>query len=544
MGRNPSTRAPVYQVDFTAQGSGKHVGMSKKKAVFKFGYANEQALADGAVGVDCRGQEHEVTCIWSVASGKRQIFVDGQPAHHSVTENMKKRFILSFPFMNHHVMKLTIHAAPPLSKTKNGEPQRQYDLLLDGQSFFEFARLFELGRGSARMAGDRTAIVARSNNGGSNDGGAQYTNYSLDDRVTHERSATGSPRGVGSYESEYYGQAEPASPAFARSPLDQEEADLKAAIEASLREEGARTRQVAPVLAIEAPAAAGEADLLDLSPDHLEAPPVSLFMAPAPLQPAAAPGAVYHDTFQPVAAPQQAPAYYEPHQSMNAPLYAPQDTYVPQTSAYQNFQYQQSSHDIMNQYNASGVASASVQAPGPPHMFEMNVEDCTEIVAVEKEQPPVKLSMNNSVYLHDVDEDADEVTKATSMLCNLDSLTQASKAAMVLKSKAELQRNATVVTSVDKQGNKVVKSKGLPPKNAAGNMGNMTMQEMQSAKQQQGQSQRQVMQSYAGNPGAQSNQMVMHGQTAPAPHYQQQQPYQQQQQQRVPANGGYANYAY
>ena len=37
----------------------------------RFGFSNKEALDSGETGTACRGEEHDVTLIWSVASGKR-----------------------------------------------------------------------------------------------------------------------------------------------------------------------------------------------------------------------------------------------------------------------------------------------------------------------------------------------------------------------------------------------------------------------------------------------------------------------------------------
>jgi hypothetical protein len=74
-----------YQIDYKVSGAGKTLGVTKKKVLWKFGFANEDALRDGLTGSQCRGSEHEVTFIWSLASGKRQIFSDGKECHFSET---------------------------------------------------------------------------------------------------------------------------------------------------------------------------------------------------------------------------------------------------------------------------------------------------------------------------------------------------------------------------------------------------------------------------------------------------------------------------
>ena len=72
-----------YQVDYKVENKAKSLGFSKKKVVFKFGIANNQAIQEGMVGSGCRGSEHEVIFIWSLKSGKRQIIADNKEVHFS-----------------------------------------------------------------------------------------------------------------------------------------------------------------------------------------------------------------------------------------------------------------------------------------------------------------------------------------------------------------------------------------------------------------------------------------------------------------------------
>ena len=74
-----------YQIDYKVSGAGKTLGVTKKKVLWKFGFANDEALRDGLTGSQCRGSEHEVNFIWSLASGKRQISCDGKECHFSET---------------------------------------------------------------------------------------------------------------------------------------------------------------------------------------------------------------------------------------------------------------------------------------------------------------------------------------------------------------------------------------------------------------------------------------------------------------------------
>lgn len=113
----------------------------------RFGFPNRQALEAGRTGTDCRGEEHEIVVVWSIASGKRQILMDGKEIHYSAT----RISILdhSWSSKGNHVLKVICHAAPPMSVPHGF---RQYDLLIDGQSFFTMPKVFELG---IKSTGDR-----------------------------------------------------------------------------------------------------------------------------------------------------------------------------------------------------------------------------------------------------------------------------------------------------------------------------------------------------------------------------------------------------
>lgn len=135
-----AARFPVYQIDFVAAAAGKRVASTKRRIRWRFGFPNQQALDAGQTGTDCRGEEHDVTVIWSITSGKRQISMDGREIHFSNS----RAGILDFSWTTkgNHVIKVECHAAAPLTPEPNF---RQYDLFIDGQSFFNMPKMFELG---------------------------------------------------------------------------------------------------------------------------------------------------------------------------------------------------------------------------------------------------------------------------------------------------------------------------------------------------------------------------------------------------------------
>ena len=134
----------------------------------RFGFANPDALAAGETGTACRGEEHDVTLVWSITSGKRLILADGQEVHYSSSRAATVEF--SWTMRGNHVLKVKAFASPPMSANPGF---RQYDFSVDGQSFFSFPKVFRLGlaandrgaspQGAVRLA-DRGRNYASSGN--------------------------------------------------------------------------------------------------------------------------------------------------------------------------------------------------------------------------------------------------------------------------------------------------------------------------------------------------------------------------------------------
>ena len=218
--------------------------------------------------------------------------MDGREIHYST--NRASVLDFSWSTKGNHVIKVLCHAAPPLQATPGF---RQYDLLIDGQSFFTMPKVFQLGvRGG-----------------------------SVPNQV---------PGGYGN----------PVSPVSMGSSLsrdiptsrDQEEADLRRAIEASIQESRAHLAsrsaddRSAYTTPHPAPITEASGDLLDLNgapppqespsvasmPSYYSAPPTygqtTSYGAPSPhaasttgaLVPAVAPSGYYQGAPPP---PQQAP---------------------------------------------------------------------------------------------------------------------------------------------------------------------------------------------------------------------------------------------
>jgi len=202
-----AARPQVYQIDFTAVASGKRIASTKRRVRWRFGFANPEALANGETGTACRGEEHDVTIVWSITSGKRLVLADGQEVHYS--NSRSNLFEFSWTMKGNHVLKIVAHASPPIQANPGF---RQYDFFVDGQSFFTFPKVFRLGL----AANDPRAVGSPRSVPSLADGGRGYSAS----RGNNRRAASAS--GIASIEA-------PHNP-------DEEEAYLREAIKNSLKE--------------------------------------------------------------------------------------------------------------------------------------------------------------------------------------------------------------------------------------------------------------------------------------------------------------------
>lgn len=278
----------------------------------RFGFANPEALAAGQTGTACRGEEHDITLVWSITSGKRLVLADGQEVHYSSSRGNVLDF--SWTMRGNHVLKIVAHSAPPLSAAPGF---RQYDFFVDGQSFFTFPKVFRLGL----AAGDPRG------NGPQPSGG--YNNYST---------ATSSPPGIGS-DARSVGLASIEAP---HNP-DEEEAYLQEAIKNSLLEAAAKPNV----------SQAGKDLLLDFFDDNTTVDPAPLAIA---AQPFGSPG--YGQSFGAPAAPAFAspPSYGAP-----APAPPPYSNYTTPAPAPPYG----SAPSYPPQPNYGGAAPLALPAPAP-----------------------------------------------------------------------------------------------------------------------------------------------------------------------------------
>ena len=135
-----------YQIDYQVTGTGKTLGVTKKRIIFKFGFANRKALSDGLSGSGCRGSEHEVVLIMSLASGKRNVVLDGREVHFSQGANWDRTF--DFPFSIRVPGAGSVHARLIADSAPGAKP---FDFLINGMSYFHFSKIYELGTPKMRV---------------------------------------------------------------------------------------------------------------------------------------------------------------------------------------------------------------------------------------------------------------------------------------------------------------------------------------------------------------------------------------------------------
>jgi hypothetical protein len=160
-----------YQVDWKQEMTGKRIASTKRRVTFTFGFANNDAIAAGDTGVACRGEEFTIVLLWSLTSGKRMVQCNGKPVHQSQGKSMETKFEAQWPMKGEHIVKIIAYSMSSLVPTP---ACRQFDLHIDGMSFFDMDKIYQLGGGSKNHSVDR--VVSSS---------SSYTSQHTLDRRVH-----------------------------------------------------------------------------------------------------------------------------------------------------------------------------------------------------------------------------------------------------------------------------------------------------------------------------------------------------------------------
>lgn len=157
------SRSEVYQVDYTCVNAGKTVGATKRRIRWRFGFADPEAIERGLTGPECRGEEHEIIFNWSLTSGKQVVLADGNEVFVECRP-YETQFQFSWTMRGNHQVKITGSIKPSFdSKSKSKSKQRQFNMFLDGKSFFDFSQIYELGKTATRSTKRSTESVSSNN---------------------------------------------------------------------------------------------------------------------------------------------------------------------------------------------------------------------------------------------------------------------------------------------------------------------------------------------------------------------------------------------
>ena len=148
-----------YQIDHSVQNTAKTIGFSKKRIIFKFGFADPRAIYDERkTGPECRGSEHEVILLWSLKSGKRQLFVNGKEIHYSISQKngwtndtswqhvfpLQDKVSTSSQQQRYKVQFIT-QPANSKQDSSSYETIHPFDLKINNLSYFSFNPIYQLG---------------------------------------------------------------------------------------------------------------------------------------------------------------------------------------------------------------------------------------------------------------------------------------------------------------------------------------------------------------------------------------------------------------
>ena len=83
--------------------------------------------------------------IWSISSGKQAIAFDGREVFFDIGEASQTKLTHTWKDEKGHIIQVVIHAAPMSTKLNPDPDWKQYDLLIDGVSFFIMPKIYEIG---------------------------------------------------------------------------------------------------------------------------------------------------------------------------------------------------------------------------------------------------------------------------------------------------------------------------------------------------------------------------------------------------------------
>lgn len=155
-----------YKIDFSTRTVGKHIRQTKRHVNWRFGFAHIPSLLQGKTGISCRGIEMDLHVIWSVASGKHEMYLNGQLVHHklhskiAVIPTQKFDYSVNVPeniIPGMHVMHVTAWA---LGFGEHAN-ENQFRFEFDGENYQDFFGIYELGLANMMFEYSKPLDIAR-----------------------------------------------------------------------------------------------------------------------------------------------------------------------------------------------------------------------------------------------------------------------------------------------------------------------------------------------------------------------------------------------
>jgi len=468
---------PVYQVDWQNVAAGKVVKAAKRRIRWRFGFSNKKAIAEGLTGVECRGEEHEVTLVWSLTSGKRIVIADGREVHFS--KRVEPKFETTWTMKGGHTIKVVAYASPPASPAPGF---KQFDLLIDGFSFFKMPRIFELGTSRANklaVVPAQTAVPQAYSNyclpAQAVSPSERSSHYMEDElRSSHSATSSNSSRG-GSGDS-------------ARIPIEQESPDLLDLLSGA--PEGQDYAGVQTVVA-----AAGQHRTANHVAHSVVAPPAPTYHHTVYHQNPA------HNTSPYLALANESHTHFaqsQTNQSQQQAHYYQQNYYVQQPQAYQQYHHQPVTQTPnRNQYQQA----PAVVSPDSPIDKSQSVSG--------RDQPPVtpKVLTMEQISVEEIEErqrsPVSDIDRAFTTLVNLDDISEIRKTPEQRKSEKMKTKNIAS------------RSKPLPPTAPEWHLGmNPKLGEIKANAPAKAPPKKEIMRTHAFDPAAAAaGMMVVYGAT-------------------------------
>lgn len=138
----------AYQVAFTQVACGKVISGSKRQVTFVVGLASPSRKTElnGVV------EEHEITIVWSVFSGKLVISINGREVQFVCGKPMESKFESSWDYRG-HLMKVTADLS---LKLLHDDDSFQFDLFVNGLSFWKMQHIYELDAAALQKSQGRS----------------------------------------------------------------------------------------------------------------------------------------------------------------------------------------------------------------------------------------------------------------------------------------------------------------------------------------------------------------------------------------------------